>query len=82
MVTSWSSTALSLQLAEAVTERVGDVAVAEVTGVGLAKGVAVCRSVAVTNSGVVLTGGGVEIETQELRLSVKIIMAGIKIRMV
>jgi hypothetical protein len=71
MVTSWRSTALSLQAAEVVAERVDEATVADVVGVGLAWDVLVAGRVAVMKRGVVLTGTGVEIEMQEVRLSVK-----------
>jgi hypothetical protein len=71
MVTSWRSTALSLQAAEVVAERVDEATVADVIGVGLAWDVLVAGRVAVMKRGVVLTGTGVEIEMQEVRLSVK-----------
>ena len=64
------STALSLQFAAAVTDRVAEVGVIAVRLVGLPNGVLVGGNVAVTNLGVVSDGVGVEMETQAARLSV------------
>ena len=60
-----------MQAAEVVAERVDEATVADVIGVGLAWDVLVAGRVAVMKRGVVLTGTGVEIEMQEVRLSVK-----------
>ena len=60
-----------MQLADAVSERVGEVAVAEIIAVGLVNGFGVIRRVDVMKSGVVLAGGGVEIDTQPERQTIK-----------
>jgi hypothetical protein len=82
MVTSCNRTAASLQLAEVVPEGVDAVGVTDAIGVGLAKGVSVGGSVAVKKIGVVLAGGGVEIVTQAVRLSVTMSRIGILARIV
>jgi hypothetical protein len=69
-----------LQLAEVVAERGETLGVADAIGVGLAKGVSVGGSVAVKKIGVVLAGGGVEIVTQAVRLSVAMNRNRIKAR--
>jgi hypothetical protein len=61
------STALSLQLASAVTESVAGVCVVAGRVAGVVNGVFVGGSVAVTNLGVVFDGVGVDMETQDAR---------------